>query len=59
MTFFRGGGGGPMTSLSQTDWRLKISLTLLKMFIKSLHSIAASFIFFNLVYETRDNFGEL
>ena len=29
------------------------------MFIKSLHSIVAPFIFFNLVYETHDNFDEL
>ena len=31
----------------------------LKMFIKSLHIIVAPFIFFNLMYEIRDNLDEL
>ena len=33
--------------------------TVLKMFIKSLHIIVAPFIFFNLMYEIRDNLDEL
>ena len=32
---------------------------ILKMFIKSLHIIVAPFIFFNLIYEIRDNSDEL
>ena len=40
------------------NWMLNMS-RYTKMFIKSLHSVVAPFIFFNLVYETRDNLGEL
>ena len=35
-----------------------LDIDILKMFIKSLHIIVAPFIFFNLIYEIRDNSDE-